>query len=249
MKQIFLFAASLLLFSACKKDLVRKESITKADSQLSRKVDSRYNPDVSLSKFTNSTNVTNPYFPVPSGKKYIYEGQTEDVLERIEEIRLATTKIILGIKCIIVNFKAYENGKLIEEAFDWYAQDNIGNVWYFGEAVDNYNPDGSFKDHEGSWEAGVDGAKPGIIMPANPRTGMKYREEYYPGEAEDEAQILSTKKTVTIPLGTYNNCIKTRNWTRLERGINENKYYAPGVGLIKEVNLSEHTEIILVAIE
>ncbi|MDX2047381.1 MAG: hypothetical protein SFU87_11385 [Chitinophagaceae bacterium] len=233
---IFLLAASTLLAAACKKDKVRT-------------IDSTYKPDVNGSKFTSSTNITNPYFPVAVGKKYVYEGQTQDGLERIEEQRLTTTKTILGITCIVVNFKAYLNGKLIEEAWDWYAQDNSGNVWYFGEAVDNYNTNGSLKDHAGSWEAGVDGAQPGTIMPANPQKGMSYREEYYFNHAEDRAEITGTGLTVTIPMGTYNNCIKTRNWTELEPDLNENKYYAPGIGLVKEENVTDKEEIKLIAIQ
>ena len=231
-----LITALTLLLMACKKDNIRI-------------IDSGYKPDVNIAKFTNSTIITNPYFPVTAGKKYIYEGQTHDGLEKIEEQRLTTTKTIMSITCIVVNFKAYLNGTLIEEAYDWYAQDNDGNVWYFGEAVDNYNTNGSLKGHAGSWEAGVDGAKPGTIMPANPKTGMAYREEYYFNHAEDRAEITGTGLAVTIPLGTYNNCMKTRNWTELEPDLNENKFYAPGIGLIKEVNVTDNTEIVLKAIQ
>ena len=233
---LLLTATWLLLLLSCKKDKTRL-------------IDSSYKPDISISKFTNSTVITNPYFPVPAGKKYIYEGETEDGLERIEEQRLPNTKTILGITCVIVNFKAYMDRTLIDEAWDWYAQDNEGNVWYFGEAVDNYNTDGSLKDHAGSWEAGVDGAQPGTIMPANPQTGMKYREEYYFNHAEDLAEIAATGQTVTIPLGTYTNCIKTKNWTELEPDAIENKYYAPGIGLVKEENVTDNTEIVLIAIQ
>lgn len=236
-KSLCLFAAIVLTsFASCKKDPVRQPDAT-------------YNPVVSTANFKNSTNITNPYFPVAAGKKYIYEGQTSDGLEHIEEHRLTTTKTILGITCIIVNFKAYLNGKLIEEAWDWYAQDDNGTVWYFGEAVDNYNTNGVLTDHNGSWEAGVDGAKPGTIMPANPQVGMKYREEYYFNHAEDEAEITATGLTVTIPLGTYTNCIKTRNFTALEPDLNENKYYAPGVGLVKEENVTDNEQIFLKAIQ
>ncbi len=232
---LLLVTVAVFLMPACTKDNTRV-------------IDSSYKPDVKISKFTNSTNITNPYFPAAVGKKYIYDGQTTDGLERIEEQRLTDTKTILGITCIIVNFKAYLNGTLIEEAWDWYAQDNNGTVWYFGEDVDNY-ANGVLVDHAGSWEAGVDGAQPGTIMPANPQTGMKYREEYYFNHAEDEAEITATGQTVTIPLGTYTSCIKTRNWTELEPDLNENKFYAPGVGLVKEVNVTDNTERVLKAIQ
>ena len=237
MKQLLYFVSAILLMStACKKETIRQ-------------IDSTYKPDVTPSKFINSTKVDNPYHPVTAGKKYIYEGQTPDGLERIEERRLTTTKTILGITCIVVEFKAFINATLIEKAFDWYAQDNAGNLWYFGEAVDNYNPNGTLKDHAGSWEAGVDGAQPGMIMPANPQTGMAYREEYYFNHAEDKAEVIATGQTVSIPFGTFNNCIKTKNWTELEPHLDENKYYAPGIGLVKEVNIKDKYEINLIAIQ
>jgi len=227
---------SLLLLAACKKEKIRV-------------IDSSYKPDVNPSKFTNSTNLTNTYFPYATGKKYILEGQSADGLERTEEQRLGTTKTILGITCIEVEFKGYLNGVLIEKAIDWYAQDNNGNVWYFGEVVDNYNSNGTLKDHAGSWEAGVDGAQPGTIMPANPQVGMAYREEYYFNHAEDRAEVTGTGLTVMIPFGTFTNCIKTRNWTELEPDLNENKFYAPGIGLIKEVDVKDNSEIRLIAIQ
>lgn len=202
-----------------------------------------------VSNFKNPTHLTNPYFPVAAGKKYIYEGQTSEGLEHIEEKRLTSTKTILGVTCIEVEFKAFLNAKLIEKALDWYAQDNGGTVWYFGEAVDNYDENGVLQDHKGSWEAGVDGAAAGTIMPAHPQVGMKYREEYYLNHAEDEAEVTGTGLTVTIPLGTYNNCIRTKNFTRLEPSLNENKFYAPGIGLVKEENVADNSEIRLIAIQ
>ena len=237
MKQIlWLLMPLLLLQPSCSKEKTRQ-------------IDSSYKPEIKVSDFSNSTQISNPYFPAPIGKTHVYEGQTQDGLERVEERRLTTTKTIMGITCIIINFRAYLNGNLIEEAWDWYGQDNSGNVWYFGEAVDNYHINGTLQDHAGSWEAGMDGAQPGIIMPANPTVGFAYREEYYFNHAEDEAEITATGLTITIPLGTYSNCIKTRNWTDLEPDLNEYKYYAPGVGLIKEENVTDKTEIVLKAIQ
>jgi hypothetical protein len=236
-KSLYLCAAIVLIsFASCKKDAARQPDLT-------------YNPVISSANFTSPTNLTNPYFPATPGKKYVYEGQTSEGLEHIEEQRLTSTKTILGITCIEVEFKAFLNGKLIERALDWYAQDNSGVVWYFGEAVDNYNTNGTLKDHNGSWEAGVDGAKPGTIMPANPQAGMPYREEYYFNHAEDRAEITGTGLTVTISFGNYTNCIKTRNWTELEPDLNENKFYAPGIGLVKEVDMKDNSETSLIAIQ
>jgi len=237
MKQTVLFMLVLLVAGmSCKKDEVRVK-------------DESYQPDMSPAKFSNSTNLTNLYFPMEPGKKYIFEATGEDGVERVEVQRLNETKVILGITCVIVNDKVWLNNVLIEDTDDWYAQDNEGNVWYLGEEVDNFNGDGSFKDHGGSWEAGVDGAKAGIVMLANPQPGMSYRQEYYFNEAEDEAEVEAIGQTVVTPFGTFNNCIKTRDWTELEPDAIENKYYAPGIGVIKAVNLEDGDEEVLIGIE
>lgn len=232
----FLFFSCSILLS-CKKDPV------------TRMIDLTYQPDTSPAKFSNPTNITHPYYPLTDGKVYRYEGQTSDGFEVVEERRLNVTRVVQGITCVVSNFKAYLDGNLIEEAEDWFAQDNEGNVWYFGEEVDNYNPDGTLKDHGGSWEAGIDGARAGIIMPANPTPGLTYREEYYFDEAEDEAEILAINLDITIPYGHFTNCIRTRNWTDLEPTVEEEKLYAPGIGLIKEINLKEGYEIVLTSIQ
>lgn len=236
-KIIFLLLLTSIFYIACNND------------EDNRTIDESYQPDIRPENFLQSTQITNLYFPALPGKKYTYQGQTSEGLETIEEQRLDSTRIVNGIECIIVNFKAYVDGVLIEEAFDWYAQDNEGTVWYFGEEVDNYNMDGSFADHDGSWEAGVDGAKPGIIMLSNPTVGMSYREEYYFNEAEDEAEITGVNLAVSIPFGDFTNVIRTRNWTDLEPGINENKYYAPNIGLVKEENSATGEEIFLISIQ
>lgn len=236
---LFFLSICVLTLVACKKN---------TSAPPPRVIDSSYKPDIRPARFTSSTNITNPYYPITAGKKYIYEGQTPDGLEHVEEQRLTTTKTILGIICIVVNFKSYLNGKLIEEAQDWYAQDNEGNLWYFGEAVDNYNTNGTLKDHKGSWEAGVGGALPGIAMLASPQAGIAYREEYFFNNAEDRAQVLETGISVTIPLGTYTNCIKTKNWTELEPDVLENKFYAPGIGLVKDIDLKDNSTVVLKAI-
>ena len=227
-KALILLLALPCLFLACKKDPVRV-------------IDSGYNPDIKLSNFSDPTNFTNPYWPEELGKSYILESQSSEGLEKVEVVRTEDTKVILGITCSVTHDRVWLNGVLIEDTYDWFAQDNAGNVWYFGEDVNNFNNDGTFKDKGGSWEAGVGGAKPGIIMLAAPAVGNKYREEYLFNEAEDEAEILAVGESVTTPFGTFNNCIKTRNFTELEPGVEENKWYAPTVGLVKVVNLKDNT--------
>ncbi|HRI62398.1 MAG TPA: hypothetical protein PK228_21805 [Saprospiraceae bacterium] len=236
MKHLAWILTAVCMITACKKD---KERLP----------DETYNPEILPANFTNSTDLTNPYLLFDPGKKYIYEGQTEDGHERVEVQRLQITKVILGITCIVVNDKTWLDGNLIEDTDDWYAQDNDGNVWYMGEDVDNYNSDGSLRDHAGSWEAGVDGAKPGIIMPANPQVGMSYRQEYYFNEAEDQAEVVELGVNASVPFGNFSNCLKTREWTELEPDVDENKFYAPGIGLVKTVNVTDNEEELLIEIQ
>ena len=141
--------------------------------------------------------------------------------------------------------------ELIEATLDWYAQDKDGNVWYMGEDSKEYE-DGEFVGSEGSWEAGIDGAKPGIIMLANPIIGLVYRQEYYEDEAEDKAEILSLNESVTVPFGSYDNCLRTRDWNPLEMDTIEEKYYAPGIGVVLEVTVkgdNERVELISITTE
>jgi hypothetical protein len=125
------------------------------------------------------------------------------------------------------------DGESAEDTRDWYVQDGEGNVWYLGEEVKNIE-NGRLSDTEGSWEAGVDGALPGIVMWADPQPGEPYRQEYYPGEAEDMAQVLEGGLQLSTEAGSFSGALLTKEWTPLEPGVTEQKYYAPGVGLIRE---------------
>lgn len=211
--------------------------------------DPNYNPVLLPANFTNSTRLTNPYFQFMPGKKYIYQGQTADGLERIEIELLTTTKIVNGITCATVRDRVFIAGKLVEDTDDWFAQDNAGNVWYMGEYVTDFNPDGTIKDHAGSWEAGVDGAKPGFQMLASPQVGNKYRQEYAFNIAEDAAEVVEAGLTVTVPFGTFTNCIKIKEFSDIIPGLNEYKIYAPGFGFIKEVNVTDKEEVVLIAVQ
>ena len=139
------------------------------------------------------------------------------------------TKTIMGVTTVVVWDRVWLNDKLKEDTRDWYAQDKDGNVWYFGEAVGNYK-DGKLDNYAGSWVAGVDGAKPGIIMPANPRIGLTYRQEYAKGKAEDMGTIIAVGKRIKVPLGQFEDCVQIRDWSRIEKTANEYKYYCPQVG-------------------
>lgn len=195
-----------------------------------------YDVEIDPDDFVSTGIVGNDYFSLESGRTMVYEGEGEDgEIIRVEEIYTSDTKVIMGVTCVIVRAMEYENDELIEDTYDWYAQDNEGNVWYFGEDSKEIE-DGVVVSTSGSWEAGVDGALPGIIMLANPIVGLWYRQEYFQGEAEDVAQVLSLSATVTVPFGgTYNNCLQTAEWNLLEPGKIEHKFYAPGVGLVRAV--------------
>lgn len=177
--------------------------------------------------------IDNPLFPLIRGTVYTYrftndEGVEEKVVTEVTD----QTKVVLGIDCTVVHDQEFEDGELVEDTYDWYAQDKDGNVWYLGEDTQELE-DGKVISTDGAWEAGVDGAEPGIIMLVDPQPGQRYRQEYYAGEAEDRAEVVSINHTVTVPYGTFENCLKVRETTPLEPDVLEFKYYAPGVGFIQ----------------
>lgn len=186
-----------------------------------------YNPVVNPTDFTKD--VTNPYFSIPVGKKMVYEAPTEDGLERIEVLVPGWTRMVMGVETLVFWDRVWLDGQLLEDTRDYLAQHTVtGDLWYFGEHVDNYE-NGQIKDHAGAWLAGVDGAKPGIWMLANPQVGDEFRNEYYAGEAEDITKILSINETVETPSGTYNGCVKTLDWSPLFKAT-ANKYFCKQVG-------------------
>jgi hypothetical protein len=186
--------------------------------------------------------VTNSYLPLTPGSTFRFRAETSKGSEIGEIEILKETKIILGITCTVVKDRVYLNSQLIEDTYDWFAQDKNGNVWYMGEKVDNY-VNGVIDNHYGSWEAGVDGAEPGIMMAAVPSPGLHYRQEHYLSQAEDQAQIIGNNHAITVPAGTFNNCIKIRETNPLDPSLLEYKYYASGVGLVKVEKIADPVEI------
>jgi len=176
--------------------------------------------------------IDNPYFPLEPGTTFIYEGHSEGTPTREEMTVTKETKVILGVTTTVVHHLAYEDGVLVEDTFDWYAQDVDGNVWYFGEDTKELDENGNVISTAGSWEAGVDGAQAGIIMEADPQVGDRYYQEFYRGEAEDQAKVLELNESICVRYGCFENVLVTREWTRLEPGVVELKYYAEGVGFI-----------------
>jgi hypothetical protein len=190
-----------------------------------------YAPHIDPADFT--TKIDNEYLPLKPGTTFVYEGKFHGTAERDVMAVTHDTKQVMGVECVVASDRVTEDGKLIEQTYDWYAQDKEGNVWYFGEHVTEYK-NGKVSGHEGSWESGVDGAKPGIAMKADPRVGEIYRQEYKKGVAEDRAKVLSLNKSATVPYGSFNHVLMTEEWTPLEPNIVERQYYVAGVGDIIE---------------
>lgn len=186
-----------------------------------------YQPVIEPAGF--STIVTNPYMPLVPGTTRIYEGGDE----RIEVTVTSSTRVVMGVQTVVVRDRAFRGTSLIEDTEDWFAQDADGNVWYFGEDTAECRG-GSIAGRPGAWEAGVDGAQPGIVMLAAPRVGDYYRQEFYAGRAEDVARVRELGATVVHDDVTYDDVLVTEDFTALELGQLEHKSYAPAAGLIEE---------------
>jgi hypothetical protein len=176
--------------------------------------------------------VDNKFFPLHPGTTFFYEGSKEGVPSSTVTEVTHQIKKILDVNCTVVHDRGFENGVLAEDTFDYYAQDKFGNVWYFGEDTKELDANGNVISTEGSFEAGVNGAQPGIIMEADPRVGDHYFQENAPGVAQDEAQVRSLDKSACVPYGCFDDLLLTRESTQLEKGVVEHKYYAENVGFI-----------------
>jgi hypothetical protein len=198
-----------------------------------------YAPHINPSEF--ATTIDNKYFRLKPGTTFVYKGNSGGDPERDVMSVTHSTKRIMGVKCVVVKDRVFAQGKLGEKTFDWYAQDNKGNVWYFGENSKEYKK-GHVVSTVGSWEAGKAGAKPGIIMQAHPKVGQTYRQEYSKGSAEDMARVLKLNGSAKVPDGSFHHVLVSKEWTPLEPGVAEHKYYAAGVGDIKEVSVKGPSE-------
>jgi hypothetical protein len=180
--------------------------------------------------------VTNPYYPLVPGTTLTFRSQLNPGVESTSVAVLAQAKVIKGVTAIEVHDQVFRNGVLAEDTYDWYAQDDAGNVWYLGEDTKEYQ-NGQVISTEGSWEWGVNGALPGIVMWADPAAhiGESYRQEYLKGVAQDRGKVLTTGENVTVPYGPLSGCIKTEDWSELDGGApHENKYYCPQLGVVLE---------------
>jgi hypothetical protein len=182
--------------------------------------------------------IDNAYWPMAPGSKWVYrETDAEGTEQRVEVTVTDRRKKILSIEATVVHDQVTEDGELVEDTMDWYAQDKWGGLWYLGEDTTEFE-NGKPVSKEGSWEAGADGAQPGLIIPPDPEVGMKYRQEYYEGEAEDRGEILSLDEQAEVPFGRYENLLQTKDTTPLEPDVVEHKYYAKGVGPVLVIAVS-----------
>jgi len=194
------------------------------------------NYTVSLDPAAFVATIDNPFFPMLVGNHWVYEGGENDELERVEVTVTDQTRQIKGITATVVRDTVTVGGELVEDTLDWFAQDRDGNVWYLGEDSKEYEK-GEVVSTAGSWEAGVDGAMPGIVMHGAPAPQVAYRQEFYKGEAEDLAQVLGTDGAATTRAGSFDGLLIIREWTPLEPEVVEEKYYARGIGLVLEVKV------------
>jgi hypothetical protein len=205
-----------------------------------------YAPKIGPANFV--AKIDNRYLPYEPGTRFYFEGVRGMTRQTDDQVVMHRTKRIIGVRCTIVRDTVSEHGRAIERTDDWYAQDKQGNVWYMGE--DSFElKNGHFVKASDSWKSGVNGAKPGIIMPAHPRRGDAYRQEYYPpGKALDQARVLGLNGRQTVPYGTFTRLLVTSERSPLEPQT-EQKYHAQGVGEIAErVVKGHHEEFKLVSV-
>jgi len=194
--------------------------------------------------------IDNPYYPLIPGTTFEYRAETADGVETNTVEVTSQTKTILGVTATVVHDRVFLEGELTEDTFDWFAQDTEGNVWYLGEQsceVEN----GQCVSTEGSWEAGVNGALPGIVMWADPAAhkGSTYQQEFLAGTAEDVAKVIGLNAKVDTPYGSFTGCLETMDWSPLENASREHKFYCPGTGLVLELAPSsghERSELVTI---
>ena len=182
-----------------------------------------------------TTEIDNPYWPMTPGNRWVSRSSEERIVVEVTDRKKTVQG---GIEAVVVRDTVTDNnGDLVEVTDDWYAQDRDGNIWYLGEDVRDFKG-GRVVSRGGSWEHGVDGAQAGIAIPADPQRGQRYRQEYYEGEAEDRAEVLSVDARVIVPAGEFDGCLQTSDTTPLEPGVEERKYYAKGVGPVLNEKVS-----------
>jgi hypothetical protein len=184
-----------------------------------------------------ASRIDNPYWPMSPGTRSVYREFDFEGSQRVTVTVLERTRTIEGIEATVVHDVVSEGGELVENTFDWYAQDVCGNVWYMGENTKEYE-NGEVVSTAGSWEHGIDGAMAGVVVPGDPQVGLTYRQEYYAGEAEDAGEIVSLDEQAQVPFGHFRNVLLTKDYTPLEPKVLEYKLYAQGVGPVLVLGVS-----------
>jgi hypothetical protein len=179
-----------------------------------------------------TAHVDNPWFPLVQGTRYVYTGVKDGLPARDVVVVARRTTVIDGKPSAVVEDRLYLRGRLRERTTDWYSQDARGNVWYVGEDTAELDAHGRITSREGTWRAGVDGARAGIYMPAEPRVGMRGRQEYYRGHAEDHFRVIGLFRTVVA--GRASTALLTEETTPLEPGTVDHKFYVRGIGTVLE---------------
>jgi hypothetical protein len=186
-----------------------------------------------------TTRIDNPYWPMRPGSRWTYRVTDPRGGRRLVEVTVTDqTKTILGVVARVVHGVLTVDGRPAEASDDWYAQDTEGNIWYLGEDTRQYLDGGLAVPGKGSWQAGVDGAQPGILLPARPRPGRAYQQERYDGRAQERARVLRLGMKAKVPYGFFDDLLITKEWTPLEPGVLEHKFYAPGVGPVLAITVS-----------
>jgi hypothetical protein len=183
-----------------------------------------------------TTRIDHPYWPMRLGSRWVYRQTDADGSRRVEVTVTNRTRTVMGIQARVVHDVSTEDGEVTEDTYDWYAQDADGNVWYLGEDTRQLE-DGKVTSTEGSWQAGVDGAQPGILLPARPRPGMAYRQEYAPG-ARDAAAVLTLHQRAKVPSGLFDHVLVTKEFTPLEPKLLKHDFFALGVGPVLSLTVA-----------
>jgi hypothetical protein len=206
----------------------------------------KYNPVINPEDF--STVIDNPYFTMIPGTTFVFEKESDEGVERIEAYVTDTTRNIIGVETLVVYERTWLEDELIEETYDWFAQDKEGNVWYFGEDSKEFE-DGEVSTTFGSWEAGVNDAKPGILMKAKPAVGDFHYQEYSEGVAIDTSDILDVNVSIKTKFGSFTGCVKNKEGSALAKDLLEHKYYCPEAGnVVYIIDVGSGEEEVLVEI-
>jgi len=187
--------------------------------------------------------IDHPFLPLKPGARWVYVARTEDGVERTVVVVERSTRTVDGITATVVHDRATLDGRLSEDTHDWFAQDDQGNVWYLGEDTTAYEV-GKEPSKEGSWEAGVGGAKAGIAMPGQPTIGDRYQQEYLRGTAEDRGEVLALDADGSVPWGAFDHAVRTRDTTPIEPDVIEFKYYVRDVGTVLEEEGKDRVELV-----